>query len=219
MHRMSSTEPPAREQQPVTFEAPHSNGAGHTQARELPRAHFPWLAVLIAIAFALICVGIVVGWTFFGSRPSPERLDDTSATDVQAACAAAQRDLADLPALPNPAPGADRVDRIRAENEILETMADRWDAVEPTSSTPASALSQWTDDWRSLIQARENYASDLETERRARFVVPADRGIKPVTDRMDDFVREQSGRIDICSTTALAAEVVEGERQYEPVED
>ena len=94
-------------------------------------------------------------------------------------------------------------------------MADRFDTIVPTKSTPASALKQWTTDWRHVITARATYASDLETKKRARLVIPAVRGVQPVTDKMDDFVREQGTRIDTCLTSTLQAEVVEGARHYD----
>jgi hypothetical protein len=218
MPDMPEVEPPAREQQPVVFEAPHSNGAvTNGSGTSRPKRRLPRIPRGLIIAGAVLFVGVwifAIIWSVTVTPNSPESLDDQAATDVEAACAGAMRELESLPELPDPAPGADRVALIREENEILTTMTTQLDAVDPTGSTPASALTQWTADWRRVIAARAKYATDLETERRARFVVPAARGIQPVTDKMDDFVREQSGRIDSCFTGALQAEVVEGIRQY-----
>ena len=220
---MPEVEPPAREQQPVVFEVPHPNGAAKNgshrfhRGRRIPRVRRGWI-----IGGAVVFVGLwifAIIWSVTVTRHSPEHLDDAAAADVEAACVAAQNALESLPALPDPAPGADRVARVRAENEILSAMTDRFDDVEPVDATPASALRQWTADWRRVIAAREQYANDLETQKRARFVVPAARGIQPVTDKMEDFVLEQSGRTNTCSTAALQAEVVEGERQYGKAED
>ena len=49
---------------------------------------------------------------------------------------------AKLKALPNPYPklGADRVARLRAENEIFRAMVAQFATVHPTSTTPAAAL-------------------------------------------------------------------------------
>lgn len=216
---MPEVEPPAREERPVVFEAPHTNGAasnggGPTRpTHRLPRIRRGWI-IGGAIAFVALWIFAII-WSVTVTPHSPERLDGAAASDVEAACARARTDLKALPALPNPAPGAARVDRVRSENVILNSMADRFDTVVPTDSTPASALKQWTSDWRRVIQARATYASDLETKKRARLVIPAVRGIQPVTDKMDDFVREQSARIDSCFTTTLQAEIVEGARHYD----
>ena len=49
----------------------------------------------------------------------------------------------------------------------------------------------------------------------ARLVLPANSGgLKPVTDRMDDFVRENHPDLDACFTESLALETVEGPREY-----
>src|SRR5262245_30453115 len=219
MHVMPEVEPPARDQRPVVFEVPHSNGAGSNGARRsrpmhrMPRIPRGWI-IGGAILFVAVWIFAII-WSVTVTPHSPERLDGAAAGDVEAACARARTDLKALPQLPNPAPGAARVERVRSENEIFDSMADRFDTIVPTESTPASALKQWTADWRRVIEARATYASDLETKERARLVIPAVRGIQPVTDKMDDFVREQSGRIGSCFTAALQAEIVEGARHYD----
>jgi hypothetical protein len=204
---MSGVEPPS-------FEAPHTNGAPHVRPAAPRRV--AWGPILVAITFALICAGIVFGWTFVGSK-SPERLDDESAAAVEAACADARAQLRDLPN-PSPTLGADRVERVRSENEILLEMVATLDAIEPADATPARALAAWRDDWRALVESRARYATELETEKRARLVLPASNGIEPVTERMDDFVDEQGGRANSCMREALNSDQVEGPRSYDDVE-
>ena len=58
---------------PPIFEAPHSNGAVH-QAKP-GRAHAPWEFIVLTLFVAILCIGIIFGWTLVGSH-SPERLDD-----------------------------------------------------------------------------------------------------------------------------------------------
>src|SRR5262245_31844330 len=171
MADMPEVEPPAREQQPVVFEVPHPNGAAkngsrrYHRGRRMPRIPRGWIIAGAAVFVGLWIFAII--WSVTVTRHSPEHLDGAAAADVEAACVVARNDLQALPALPDPAPGADRVERIRSENEILSAMTDRFDAVEPVDSTPAAALQQWTTDWRRVIQAREKYANDLETQKRA----------------------------------------------------
>jgi len=200
------------------------NGHGHptpdpgaTAVRRRP----PWEFTIMALLVALLCIGIIVAWTLVGSR-SPERLDAASTATLQADCTDTQ---ARLQALPNPFPrtGDDRVARIRAENDILRAMVTKFGEVEPTATTPAAALRAWSGDWTQVIDARARYADALAgvkgTDEQVQFVIPAERGLKPITKNMDDFVRENHPAIDACFTQALALDVVEGERTYGKVSE
>ncbi len=200
---------------PPAFEPPHSNGAVHQS--EPARRHAPWEFLILTLLVAILCIGIVIGWTFVGSH-SPERLDNASAAAAAAACNDAQTKLK---ALPNPDPrlGADRVARIRAEDVVLREMVTALRAVRPTHSTPAAALTAWSADWGRMVDARDTYANDLQkaagTDTKVRLIYPATNAIKPITGHMDDFVRENNPHLDACFTGALQLEVVEGPRVYE----
>ena len=202
---------------PPAFEAPHSNGAA--QRAKPRRGHAPWEFVVLALFVAILCIGIILGWTLVGSH-SPERLDDVSAAAVSAACNQTQ---SELKALPNSSPrlGADRVARVRAEDGALRAMATQFETVHPRAETPASALQGWTADWGRMVDARERYADALaksaSTGAKVRFILPAVNAIKPITGHMDDFVRENNPRLDACFTAALQIETVEGPRDYEKV--
>lgn len=209
--------------EPEEPERPHvdasMNGAGHhfPKAR---RTHAPWEFLILALLVALVGVGIILGWTLVGSH-SPERLDDASAAAVAGTCDRAQSALKAL-ANPDPVLGADRVARLRAENAIFTTMVAQLHDVRPEKSTPANALTGWSGDWQRMIDARVKYANDLQgtetTGGKIRFITPAATGgIKPITDKMDDFVRENHPRIDACFTAALQIEKVEGKREYKKV--
>jgi hypothetical protein len=168
---------------------------------------------------ALMAIGIVLAWSFVGSK-SPERLDSAATTQLSAACTEAQ---ARLEALPNrfPLEGADRVARIRAEDAHLRTMIARFGEVQPREATPAAAVRGWTTDWTRVVDARERYATALEatrgTSEKVQFVLPKSTGIKPVTRNMDDFVRENHPNLQACFTERLELETVEGERRYQDV--
>lgn len=199
------------------FEAPHSNGAVH-QAKPR-RSHPPWEFLILTLFVLILCIGIVLGWTFVGSH-SPEKLDPTSAAAVSAACDQA---VAKLKAVPNSYPklGADRVARVRAENVPLRAMVAQFATIHPKSKTPAVALAGWSSDWSRMIDARARYADDLEasakTGDQVRLIYPAVHAITPITQNMDDYVRESTPRLNACFTAALQLEVVEGPRDYEKV--
>ncbi len=184
-----------------------------------PPRHAHWEFRALTGLVALMAIGIILAWTLIGSK-SPERLDSTSASHLSGACADAQ---AQLKALPNSAPrtGADRVARLRAENAILRAMIGRFGDVRPRGSTPAAAVRGWSSDWTDVVDARQRYADALERTRtsgdKVQFVLPAGRGLKPVTQNMDDFVRENHPNLTACFTQRLELETVEGARVYADV--
>jgi len=109
----------------------------------------------------------------------------------------------------------------RAENVPLRAMVTAIGDIHPKSSTQAAGLHGWIDDWNSMIAARDVYASSLEAlanssnpNARVRFIYPAVNGITPITQNMDNYVRESTPRLDACFTAALQLEVVEGPRVY-----
>jgi hypothetical protein len=203
---------------PADFEAPHPNGS--VQPEQKPkRKHAPWEFLILSLFVAILCIGIILGWTLIGSK-SPERLDEQTAAPLANACESAQTALK---ALPNPAPtlGADRVARIRAENDIFTTMIAAFHQVRPTSPTEADALRLWADDWQKVVAARAKYADELAategTDDKVRFISPAGRGVKPITTNMDDYVRQSHPYLQPCFTKALELELVEGQREYKEV--
>ncbi len=198
------------------FEPPHSNGAVHqsgiTRARRRRRR-------IILAAGAAIALAWIVALTYAALElgHSPERLSRNDAASVAGYCSAAQRQLQQLPK-PSPVQGADRVARIRAEDAVFTVMTNGFRTVTPRASTPANALKGWITDWSNVIAARERYAHDLAatatTGAKVRLVLPATGGVKPVTDRMNDFVRENHPNLDACFTDGLQLENVEGPRVY-----
>jgi hypothetical protein len=206
---------------PPTFEPPHSNGAAHPAPPK--RTHAPWEFMILTLFVLLICIGIILGWTLFGSH-SPEKLDATSAADVAAACNRAQ---AKLKTLPDPDPrgnGTERAARVQGENVVLRTMVAQIAVVHPKSSTQYAGLQGWTKDWTRMIDARVRYATSLEAlahstnpNAKVRFVYPASNAIRPITTNMDNYVRESTPRLDACFSAALQLEVVEGPRVYAKV--
>ena len=199
------------------FEPPHRNGAADSTT--VPRQHAPWEFLILMLFVALMAILIIVGWMYFGSK-SPERLPEAESTALAAACSDAKTKLK---ALPNPAPlqGADRVARIYAENEIFDEMVGRFRATQIAKPEQADAVDAWIADWDGVINARDKYARELNaakgTDNTVRFIVPATRGLKPVTNTMDDFVRIQHPHLDPCFTRGLDLELVEGERTYQEV--
>lgn len=194
------------------LEPPHRNGDSPHPPDGRGRRP-PWEFMILALFIALICVAIILGWTLFGSN-SPERLDPTAAGAVETACREAQIELAALPGT-EPVGGAAVVARIRAEDRILQRMIADIRTVRPADETQAAALREWSTDWAAVVAARETFTERLETEKRAKFVLPAETGgLKPVTGRMDDYVRQNHPMVNACLTESLQVEVVDTPRSY-----
>ena len=133
---------------------------------------------------------------------------------MQTACTDAQTTLA---ALPDRAPtdGPRIVERMRAENRVLRTMIEHVRAVRPTGRTEAAALAEWAADWTAVVDARQSFTVRLAQDKRAQFLLPAGNGgLKPITGRMDDYVRQNHPLIDACLTDALQVEAVDSPRSY-----
>jgi hypothetical protein len=217
---MSPTEPPretGHDDVTDALEAPHPNGSLDSAVSTRRRRRRRRLIVIGGLLFLAVWIFAIV-WSVTITTRSPERLDDAAARAVQGACATAQARLRALPPVPQSESLADRVARVRTENATLQTMATALTSVHATHSTPATALEKWTADWQRMIAARARFADDLERKGRAEFVIPATGGITPITNKMDDFVREQHHRIDACFTDGLQLEVVAGTRTYKHVE-
>jgi hypothetical protein len=210
------------------FEPPHVNGShngnngSNGSGERTGRTHPPWEFMILFLFVALIGAGIILAWTLVGSK-SPERLDQGSASALAARCSRAQTALK---ALPNASPvsGADRVTRIRAENDVLRDMVRSLGEVHPQGSTRQAAAKAWAEDWTRVIDARARYADNLESgkndpQKKFQFVLPTRNAnsLKAVTSYMDDYVRESHPYLDACFTQALQLDVVEGPREYKEV--
>jgi hypothetical protein len=172
----------------------------------------------VAIAAAIVFVGawaIALTYSVTAGGRSPERLNDAEASIAEKACVTAQKQMGALPAVSAHSSIAARSDRVRREDEALQTMVNTMREIHPKSDAPRTALTAWLGNWQSLIVARQNYAHDLRTLGvRARFVEPAATGIRPIADKMNDWILEQGTRTDNCNTGRLQVEVVEGPRIY-----
>ena len=192
---------------------PEMNGAASPDlsgTRMLRRRLMVGGLILFAAAWTVAIIYSVTA----GGR-SPERLDDRNATIVANACKEAQLSLSALPQVGVHATPAAEAERIVAENELFSKMLTELRAVHPTGKAPAVAITGWLDDWQNLVAARSKYVDDLTTiGRRARFVEPATKGIKPIADKMNDWTLEQGTRTDACNTGALQIEVLRGPRKY-----
>ncbi len=94
-------------------------------------------------------------------------------------------------------------------------MIEKIRAVHPEGHDPTVALTGWLSDWRRLVdRARGIRERPPHRGTDARFVEPAADGVKPIANKMNDWILEQGTRTDGCNTGVLQVEVVEGPRIY-----
>ena len=198
------------------FEAPHPNGA--VTVNERPKRRRVRRDILVGV---LIVVAGLWGYAIWYSvaRPSPESLDGSAKTAVTNACTDARAKLRALPDLAKGATAANDVRLVRQENEIFHAMADRIDQVSPNGTDAHKALDAWVADWRKVIEARAQFANDLETDGKARLRIPAVNAgsVQPITDRMDTYAMNRG--LDVCRPQALQAEVVDQPRDYSAAQE
>ena len=127
-------EPEASESAPPpTFEAPHSNGAVHA-AKPRRRTHAPWEFLILTLFVLIVCIGIVLGWTFVGLAFAREARRTTGADGGVRACNGAQATSEGSCPTPTRRGERHRARRraYRAEDVVLRAMvaADRGGAPE-----------------------------------------------------------------------------------------
>lgn len=180
-------------------------GASDIQSRRGNRK-----VLLAVIAITLIGCGAVVYNAF--APVTAERLDATSQRAVVAACRAAYDQLSKFGPLPPTATPADRAALTERENSVFSKMADTFAAQNPPDRDGLTALRAWTSDWRTLIERRADYATELRTgAKNPELVLPLDGGA-PITNRMNKYARTHDAVI--CATHNLQAEIVDGLRAY-----
>lgn len=191
----------------MTAVPPHPNGAA--APAEAPRRSRR-RRVLAIVAVVFVTVWAYAIW-YSVHRTNPERLGDTDRAAVRRLC---ERARADLMGLDRPGGGTSPGARLGAENAVFESLVDGLDALDPQGEDPATALEAWTDDWRALLAAREAAADELARAGEATLAIPraSSRGVRPVTDRMDEYARQQG--LDECRPDALEAETIDGRGDY-----
>ena len=198
-----------------TFEPPHPNGAVHRNEGVARRRRIRRNVIVAAVIIVAIAWGYAL-WFSVTRNTSPELLDDADRAAVVAACDRARDELQKIETEPI---GDTAVTRIREENDILTAMVRELDDISPADDDPRTALTGWTNDWTEVIAARDRFATDLEPDGSARFSVPNIKAgsLKPITVRMTDYAEQQD--MPTCTVTALQADVVDRDRDYNLVEE
>jgi len=148
--------------------------------------------VLVVVA-VVVMVGI---WAYVlylafgpGRQPPPDRLaDPTFATQAQARCETAHRDVAALPRAVEAETAAERADILEQANARFAVMIDEIEPLAP-SGEDGEVVAAWVADWRTYLDDRAAYAEALRTDPEARLFVTA-RDREQVTEYIDAFAAD-----------------------------
>ena len=163
-----------------------------------PRANA--LRWVVRVVLAVVIAGFVVFWTwalFFASKEAVNKIDDRAwAARAEAICTeanAARLELSDDRSIVDVADEEvaalvrERAEIVDRATDIVERMLDDVVAVEPADAKGRAIVPEWEADYRSYIEGRRAYASDLRaTGENLPFYEPGADGI-PISERIATF--------------------------------
>ena len=156
--------------------------------------------VLVRVAVvAMVGMWIYVLYLAFGPGRSdpPEKLRDPQfARSAQSICNAALDQVAKLPPAFESKTAADRSVVLAQANADFAAMLDQLDRIAP-SGDDGKLAKEWLADWRTYLGDREDYATALKTDPKARLLVSPKKGGQ-ITDYLDAFAGDND--MPACST-------------------
>lgn len=161
--------------------------------------------VLVIVGVALAATTIAWLYIIFGYRPElmiDELADRTFPRQAEEICAAAKTQLAELPYANQARSAAERADTVDQSNRILAEMVTDLEPLVPQHPAEArEAVHEWLGDWKTYIEDRRDYATNLRKDSRARFLeTPKGSPTKGITRAITAFA--QVNRMDSCATPA-----------------
>lgn len=127
------------------------------------------------------------GWAlFFASKTSVNKIEDRAwAARAEEICAPVKQELREFELLADP-DLAVRADLVVQSTDLLGSMLDEIDAVEPSDDKGQGIVPAWLADWRQLLQDRYNYSERLRSGQDVPFTETAVDGV-PITERIENF--------------------------------
>jgi hypothetical protein len=156
------------------------------------------------IAVRVVVVALVGMWVYVlylafgpGRADPPEKLHDPQfARAAQQICNAALDEVAKLPPAFTSKTAADRAVVLAQANADFARMLDRLDAIVPPGDD-GTLTKEWLADWRTYLGNREDYATALRTDPKARLLVSPKKGGQ-ITEYLDAFAGDND--MPACST-------------------
>jgi hypothetical protein len=177
----------------------------HPLYDQLPTTR-PWIkALLIVIVGALLAMWIYA--FFFASKDNVNSLRDPAWTkQAEIACAAADKQISQLPTVPkltdlSPAALNERASVLEDSNVILEEMITKLEATEPKDPSGAKIAGLWLGDYRKYLGDRVAYAKGLRAGTVTEFAESTiDR--MPITNFINDVARQN--KMSSCQAPPLS---------------
>ena len=175
---------------------------GASTRRNPGRAHAPWEFIVLTLFVAILCIGIILGWTLVGAH-SPERLDAVVRRGPLGRVRPGAGPVEGAPQLrsaPRRRPG-------RASLGPKTSCCARWwcrsrrcTAREDTGGRGAGLERRLGSHDRRAQHLRRRPREVGDDEGQGEVHLPGVNAITPITGHMDDFVRENNPHLDACFT-------------------
>jgi hypothetical protein len=160
--------------------------------------------VLVRIAVvAMVGMWVYVLYLAFGPGRAdpPEKLKDPRfARSAQSICNQTLDQVAKLPPAFASKTAADRAVVLTKANADFDHMLDRLDQIVP-SGDDGTLTKEWLADWRTYLGDRQDFATALRTDPKARLLVSPKRGGQ-ITDYLDAFAADND--MPACATPSDA---------------
>ena len=144
------------------------------------------------VVIILVLLGLALMWIYALSgaakQDPPDQLDDRAFPEAaERRCAAALEVIEDLPAAQEAENPEERAPSAAAATDELEAMVDDLAAEAPTGAgRDARITGLWLQDWRTYLEDRRDYVTELEQGSEEPFEVTP-RGNRQITVTIDNF--------------------------------
>lgn len=141
-----------------------------------------WVAIGSGAAATVAIVALVVSLVVAGSSDLQASIDDPEIIDaIDAGCdtLAAGVEPVSVDGL-----SVDRPGRIEAQTSVVREVVATWRDLDADLRASDIPFDDWLDDWDRLVEARDAYVVDLQSNPNALFEEPEVDG-EPIVDRMD----------------------------------
>ena len=141
-----------------------------------------WVAIGASVAATIAIIALVVSLVVAGGSDLPASLDDPEVIDaVDAGCStlAAGVEPVSVDGL-----AVDRPNRIEAQTAVVRDVLATWRELDADLRASDEPFDDWLDDWDRLVEARDAYVAELQSNPNALFEEPSVDG-DPISERMD----------------------------------
>ena len=141
-----------------------------------------WVAIGASAAATVAIVALVASLVVAGTSDLQASIDDPEIVDaIDAGCdtLAAGVEPVSVDGL-----AVDRPGRIEAQTSVVREVVASWRGLDADLRASDEPFDDWLDDWDRLVEARDAYLAELQSNPNALFTEPEADG-EPISERMD----------------------------------